>query len=418
MSTSGEDAPELSVIVPTYNRSALLRQTLENLARQRLPADRFEVIVSDDGSSDDTRAVVEDAASALRMRYHFQPDEGFRAGAARNAGARLARAPILVFLDTGALVGPDHLERHLAEHAGGARVAVVGYAHGYEVESVMPGLSEALLATRPEDVVATFRDQPQFADARHPQFAACDFDLTRLAAPWLLFWTLNCSLRADDFWAVGGFDEDYRGWGLEDLDLGYRMHRDGVGFRLTRSAWVVHAPHERDLDAIMAECMVNLGRLLSKHPEPAMELVWQLLRSGDLLDLEECYQVLLSWTERARTVDTAPELAETLRRLAPAGRVAVVGAGPARPETQPAAVLLDFDAAVLAAGHEAVGHHAIGIRTPLADQSVDAVIITSRLAGLWPRWGDDVLAEARRIGRAVHLTDPLARQTTSAPAHS
>jgi len=49
------------------------------------------------------------------------------------------------------------------------------------------------------------------------------------------------------------------------------------------------------------------------------------------------------------------------------------------------------------------GRHAIGLRTTLPDQSVDRVLITSRLAGLWPRWGAEILAEARRIGRKVEV---------------
>ncbi|TDB74356.1 glycosyltransferase family 2 protein, partial [Micromonospora sp. KC723] len=51
------DAPRCTVVVSTYNRSALLRHTLDSLTRQRMPADQFEVIVVDDGSSDDTADV-------------------------------------------------------------------------------------------------------------------------------------------------------------------------------------------------------------------------------------------------------------------------------------------------------------------------------------------------------------------------
>lgn len=55
---SGVAIPLVSVVIPTYNRSALLRRTLESLTLQALPAAQFEVIVADDGSSDDTCSVV------------------------------------------------------------------------------------------------------------------------------------------------------------------------------------------------------------------------------------------------------------------------------------------------------------------------------------------------------------------------
>ncbi len=406
----------MSVVVPTYNRSDHLRATLRNLGRQRMPADQFEVVVADDGSSDDTRAVVEEASGTLRTRYHFQPDEGFRAGTARNGGARLAAAPILVFLDTGVFIGPDFLQHHLAAHATPDPVAVVGHAYAYRISGeVMPGLAEALAEMAPEQAVARFRGRRRFSDPRHVALTACDFDLGRLVAPWVHFWTLNCSVRADDFWRVGGFDEDFRGWGLDDLELGWRLFKAGVGIRHSGTAWAVHAPHPRDMAAIWTECLVNLRRFLAVHPEPAAELVWKLLHNGGdlLLDLEENLRFLAGWTDQTRQADIAAELVGVLPQVPP-GPVAVFGAGSRLPAELAGAVPLDFDAAAVAG--LGTGHHAIGIRTPLPDQAVDAVILTSRLAGLWPRWGADILAEARRVGGSVHLTAGLAREAAADPA--
>src|SRR6185437_9620708 len=84
------DALDASVIVPTYNRSALLRRTLASLERQRTGGVAFEVVVADDGSADDSRSVVAQFAERLEVRYVFQEDQGYRAAAARNGGARIA----------------------------------------------------------------------------------------------------------------------------------------------------------------------------------------------------------------------------------------------------------------------------------------------------------------------------------------
>src|SRR3712207_3238298 len=108
--------PRISVVIPTYNRSGMLRRTLSELTRQSIPPEEFEVVVADDGSTDDTRAVVDEFADVLRISYHYQEDLGFRAGAARNAGARMSTAPVLVFLDTGALAPARFLENHLRAH--------------------------------------------------------------------------------------------------------------------------------------------------------------------------------------------------------------------------------------------------------------------------------------------------------------
>lgn len=399
------DPPRVSVVIPTYNRCELLRKSLRQLTRQRIAASDFEVIVSDDGSSDDTKAVVDSFADRLRMKYHYQEDLGFRAGEARNAGARLASAPILVFMDTGQMAGPDYLKHYLAAHADGVSRALLGYAHGYNPVQPMAGVSEALDRMPPEEVLAHFKDEPAFFDVRHEELAKSDFDLSRRALPWFLFWTLNCSLRADDFWAVGGFDEEFRGWGVEDLELGYRLYRHGVTLQVSRDAWVIDSPHDRDWPSNLRELAVNLLRMVGKYPEPVMEIGWALSTKGELLPWEEDYAALTAWGRKIRDLDVRDEIEEAARHVERGGRIAVLGAGGAVPESLPASVLLDFDQQLLeralSAGRHA-GHHTMGLRTPLADQSVDTVIITSRMAGLWDRWNDMLLAEARRIGRTVY----------------
>src|SRR5204863_3571990 len=66
-----------------------------------------------------------------------------------------------------------------------------------------------------------------------------------LRAPWMLFWGCNYSVRRDDLLAVGGYDERFRGWGWEDLELGYRLHRLRLRLHFDTGAWCVHYPHAR-----------------------------------------------------------------------------------------------------------------------------------------------------------------------------
>jgi hypothetical protein len=383
-----------------------LAQTLRQLLRQRIGPDEFEVVVADDGSTDDTKAVVDSFADRLHMKYHFQEDLGFRAGAARNAGARLATAPLLVFLDTGQMVGPDFLAHHLAAHADGRRRAVIGYAHGYNPIRPMAGIDEALGRMTPEQVIEHFRDHPDFADIRHEELAKSDFDLQRRLIPWIMFWTLNCSVHTADFWAVGGFDERFQGWGVEDFELGYRLFRHGVTLQLSRDAWVVDFPHDRDWPSNLSDMLNNVERMMEKYPEPSFEMGWANTRQGVMLRWEDDHRQLLAWTGDAVGLDVHDEIAAALRRVPTGDRIAVIGAGARVPENLPAtSILMDFDHQLLdrALAHGPyTGHHALGLRTPLADHAVDTVIITSRLSGLWQRWHDMLLTEAHRIARTVH----------------
>lgn len=396
---------KISVIIPTFNRCELLRELLRGLSRQQFPNHEFEVIVVDDGSTDDTAEIAKSFAETLRLEYHYQENLGFRVAAARNAGARLATAPLLIFLDTGTLIGPDLLRNHSeAHHADPEHHVVIGYAYAYRPEDPTPGLPEAVQRLRPEKVVDFYRDDPSFWDIRHGAFLECGFDVNARTVPWILLWATNCSVRADDFWAVGGFDEDFQRWGVEDMELGFRLHRHGIPFTVSRDAWVIEAPHDRDWDGNAIGNRRNMGQLLQKFPEPVIEIGWALIHKDLYWPWEDDYQQLGKWTAQVRALDVSQELREVSTIVGPADRIAVFGCGGEVPLTLPPAVLVDFDRELLdraLADGRHTGHHAIGLRTPLPDQSVDLVVLTSRLSGLWNRWGLELVAEARRVGREV-----------------
>ena len=100
--------PNVSVVIPTYNHAGFLPSALQSVFGQTLPAQ--EVIVVDDGSTDDTEEVLR--AWEGRIRIIRQPNRGV--AAARNAGASMASADLLAFLDADDLWLPTKLERQVA----------------------------------------------------------------------------------------------------------------------------------------------------------------------------------------------------------------------------------------------------------------------------------------------------------------
>jgi glycosyltransferase involved in cell wall biosynthesis len=112
--------PFISIIVPTRNRSALLSRLLDSFASLRYPA--WEAIVVDDGSTDDTAAVVQrHRAGGLPVRYLHQ--EWGKMGAARNLGMEHAEGEILAFTDDDCVVEPSWLEAIAAAFAAHADAA-------------------------------------------------------------------------------------------------------------------------------------------------------------------------------------------------------------------------------------------------------------------------------------------------------
>jgi glycosyltransferase involved in cell wall biosynthesis len=99
---------KVTVAIPTYNRAAFLRQTLAGLVTQQFPRDHFEILVLDNNSKDDTRAVVaEFARSTPAPRYILETRQGL--DYARNRAIAEARGEIVVFGDDDILVQPDWL---------------------------------------------------------------------------------------------------------------------------------------------------------------------------------------------------------------------------------------------------------------------------------------------------------------------
>ncbi|MFJ5265687.1 glycosyltransferase [Streptomyces sp. NPDC088387] len=266
--------PKCTVIIPTYNRARLLGYTLQSLVLQALHPDRFEVIVVDDGSSDETATVVEEFRDVLQLQYFFQPDEGFRAATARNVGIHHARADVCVFVDSGMLLHADFLNRHLAQHTAGRPVAVVGYNYGHRQDAAETWeLQDELDVRDPTATITRLAQQPQWQDIREPFYAKYGDEFHHLPAPWVVFWAGNISVPTEQLHVVGMFDEGFRSWGGEDLDLGYRLHREGVPIVLSRQATAVHLPHDKSGDANEQSAGGNYRYMAAKYATPITRLL-------------------------------------------------------------------------------------------------------------------------------------------------
>lgn len=260
----------ISIVVTTYNRPDALRAVLGGLAHQR---DRgFEVIVADDGSRDDTRALIEATAPGfpVPLAHVWQEDRGFRAGAARNRAAERARGDYLVFLDGDCVARPDFVARHraLAER-------------GWMVAGNRILLSETFTATALRDRLPLHAwSAADWKQARRRGEINRTLPLVHLplgplrkvaAARWQRVRTCNLGVWMDDLRRVRGFDETFEGWGFEDSDLAVRLLNAGV--RRKEGAFatgVLHLWH-RENDR--------------RHEGRNWELLQQRIRAGDTLPL-------------------------------------------------------------------------------------------------------------------------------------
>ena len=268
-------APSCSVVIPTYNRVELLRRTLDSLVTQRLPSSEFEVLVVDDGSSDSTALLVDNYRDRLAVRYFFQPDEGWQPARARNVGITQAAAPVCVFLDSGVVAHTGCLQAHLASHSGNnGPVAISGYLFGFTVDNAdSDRLAQALDYDDPDASIEMMQRTGRWTDAQESFYVQHHDDLSQLPAPWVMFWTSNASAETAQLRAVGGFDEAFRSWGGEDLDLAYRLYLDGAAFGVNRAASAIHYPHPQNFEEYGAQALANYRYLAGKYHTPVIDLL-------------------------------------------------------------------------------------------------------------------------------------------------
>ena len=205
----------VSVVIPTYNRSAILARTLESLAAQQADSPRFDVHVADDGSEEDISSVVE-AANGLDAYHHRRERDRFGAGQARNLAAAAAKGDIVVFLDSDCIVGPEFISGHASWHADGGKTVLIG------------GRSRAVMGS--EDELADYRKRLRRRTA----------GLQHGTEIFRSFVTANVSLPLGLFHEVGGFDERFHRWGGEDTELGWRLWQAGAVFLDDESVSVRH----------------------------------------------------------------------------------------------------------------------------------------------------------------------------------
>jgi GT2 family glycosyltransferase/2-polyprenyl-3-methyl-5-hydroxy-6-metoxy-1,4-benzoquinol methylase len=215
---SGPRAEDLTVVIPTRDRTAILRRTIDALNRQTVTG--FDVVVVVDGL-DQPAADLQGVTTIAKE--HAGP------GAARNAGVARTSRPLILFLGDDMIPEAPLVERHLARHAGSPEetVAVLGHVDWH-----------------PE--VARNRI------LRWLDWSSSQFDYEGIAASgagWGHFYSCNVSLKRSFFESVGGFDEDFAFY-YEDLDMARRLHERGMTLLYEPGARALHL-HRYSLDQVI-----------------------------------------------------------------------------------------------------------------------------------------------------------------------
>ena len=237
-------APEISLLVSTYQKPWHLMRVLQSIAMQRTH-EPFEVIVTDDGSTDETHRIVESFAKSVSFPVILTTHRhvGFQLARCRNEGVVVSTAPYLLFLDGDCVLPQDHVSVHLEKRR--VNRVMCGYcarldevtSKRFDAETIWSmAYADWVSRAQIKSLAKRYRKACFYRWIRHP-------NKPRITGG-------NCAVWRSDFVKVNGYDENFEGWGGEDTDLGIRLRQAGMQIdSILKWTHTYHLWHASDVTA-------------------------------------------------------------------------------------------------------------------------------------------------------------------------
>jgi glycosyltransferase involved in cell wall biosynthesis len=270
----------IAVIVTTYNRADALMAVCEGyLAQERFD---FELLIADDGSTDETKRVIDEYArrAPFPVQHIWQEDKGFRAAAIRNKALAATKCDYVIFTDGDCVPASRFVRRHL-------ELAERGWFSAANRVLLGKDFTRRVLAERlpihcwdwTNWTAAWLRRD---VNRLLPLLDLPDAIRFRKAQPgrWGGIKTCNLGVWRNDVISVNGLDESYSGWGLEDSDLVIRLLRSGIRHKSARfAAPVFHLWHEESDRSRFPENQRRLAEVIQSRRTAALQGIDQYLET-------------------------------------------------------------------------------------------------------------------------------------------
>lgn len=390
---------KFSVVIPYKQRLHNIRSVFACLADQTMDASEFEVVVGALEFSPEFTAVCREFSDRIKITT-IVVEEEWSFSRSRNLAMRSARGEVMLILDADMAIPTRFLQhlydRHYADHQ---NVCVAGQMLGY-VCAVGRARSVGELDVE-GGRVAVERPYSYYREALAELQASGNvakdsrWSLEKITLPWTMVWTgvvaiPVATVREHDLY----FDEGFKGWGTEDQEWAYRVHRSGTPVVLGDNVYGIHMPHTRDVIKSFHSCLANWRYFLAKWPTREVEV----MRALDWIEGNKYY----------------PEVVAELDSIVGPGNSVAVIRGTAR------------DTEALLIGAEINAHGEItdpgltsyfddgkplqvlplaGMALPYPDKSITECRITPLVTNLTERYRETIYVEASRV--AHHVVKPV-----------
>jgi len=259
----------ISIIIPTYNRPDLLRLCLTSLLNQNCR--NFEAIVVDDWSSEDIMWVVKEFENVLEIKYFWQKDLWFRAGEARNFGARISNTDNFLFLDSHIVLNKFAVAHYINYAKANPDLTIlgrydwlapmrIGYAdlfiHWDQI------INNELPKTKIEWEIGYIGKDPR------------TLKIETVIEKWGTdCFSGNLFIPRKQFEEIGGFDIAIQWHGGEDPELGMRLEKAGYKALFSENVIGYHIYHKRNQEENIKSLEKNVAYIAEKHGKDFKELL-------------------------------------------------------------------------------------------------------------------------------------------------
>jgi GT2 family glycosyltransferase len=312
----------VSIIMPSYNKYPLNLYSLYALEKQNFDLTKMEVILIDDASTDETPLL-----KNFQPLYHFKyirNKKKLGTASARNKGIKKAIGKIIIFLDSEMVVDPEYVNKHYRLHHRNTNLVVIGgkkrklLSHLYpdfdaeqikdvsqivkksqlvkdklrnmtkkkvnykNIEAMIMKLKKPVPLLTKEDIHVFDKLLPYLVpykkNAGLLNYLRENFSTSPIA--WMACGG-NLSLRKDLVNNIGGYDEDFKGWGPEDAEFAYRLYKAGAKFFIDYELERFHQEHPKQQNKVSSD-IKNWILFQDKHPDLAVCIrAFNLIKRND-----------------------------------------------------------------------------------------------------------------------------------------